>query len=104
MSHPVHAAIRLVSSLAAETVDNTAVLRDRGIRLLRRDEVDGVPVEVFRIPDGQINYWVSVSDGRLRRIDADLTALRGTATIVFSEPGPKRVRLPERSRWRTNSG
>lgn len=99
MTHPVHAAIRLVSSLAAETVDNTAVLRDRGIRLLRLDDVDGTPVEVYRIPDGQIDYWISPSDGHLLRIDADMVALGGTATIVFSDPGPQRVPIPDRSRW-----
>ena len=99
IDHPVDATFRLLSALASDTIDNVAALRDQGVHFVRRDAVDGAPVEVFRLPRGSVTYWIGSADGRLRRVDADLPALGGVATFVFSDRGAKRVRLPDRSHW-----
>ena len=40
---PVHSAIAFINLLSAETIDNTADIKDQGARFLRHDTLDGNP-------------------------------------------------------------
>lgn len=89
---PVHAMIGFVHLLAADTIDNTANIRDQGARYLRTDALDGGRYDVFRYGrSGAITLWVS-PDGRLRR--ATTTRVRDGLTVTLLTHAPVRIQLP----------
>lgn len=89
---PVQAMIGFVHLLSAETIDNTANIRDQGARFLRSVTLDGRRYDVFRFGrTGAITLWVA-PDGTLRRAATDRVGDGLTVTLLTHEP--VRVRLP----------
>jgi hypothetical protein len=89
----VHAAIRLLNLLSAETIDNTTNIKDQDARFLRRETLDGRAVDVYRYgADGATTYWVG-DDGLLRQIEAVFPD-DSVMTFALADHRPVRVRLP----------
>lgn len=89
---PVQAMIGFVHLLSAETIDNTANIRDQGARYLRRVTVGGRRYDLFRYGrSGAITLWVA-PDGTLRRAATDRVDDDIDVTLLTHEPVV--VRLP----------
>lgn len=90
---PVHAMIALVNLLAAETIDNTANIRDQGARHLGTGTIDGTPVDTYRYGvDGSTTYAIDREDGLLRRLDARHPV--GEIVVTLTSHRPVHVALP----------
>jgi hypothetical protein len=95
---PVHAAIALINLLSAETIDNTANIKDQGARFLRSETLDGTPVDVYRLrPDGATTYWIGHDDGLLRQVQARFPN-GGRVVVTLTSHEAVRVALPQISR------
>jgi hypothetical protein len=94
---PVHAAIALINLLSAETIDNTANIKDQGARFLRSETLDGTPVDVYSLrKDGATTYWIGHDDGLLRQVQARFPDGRLVVTLTSHEA--VRVSLPQSAR------
>lgn len=89
---PVQAMIGFVHLLSAETIDNTANIRDQGARFVRRATLDGRRYDVFRYGrTGAITLWVT-PDGTMRRAVTERVGDGLDVTLLTHEPVT--VRLP----------
>lgn len=95
---PVHSAIALINGLSAETIDNTANIKDQGALFLRSETLAGTPVDVYRYgKGGAITYWIGQEDGLLRQLDARF-ADGGGLVLTLESHEAVRVRLPQTAR------
>jgi hypothetical protein len=91
---PVHSAIALINLLSAETIDNTANIKDQGARFLRSEELDGTPVDVYRYrASGNTTYWIGHDDGLLRQMEARFPD-GGRLVVTLTGHEPVQVALP----------
>jgi len=91
---PVHAAIALINLLSAETIDNTANIKDQGARFLRSETLDGTPVDVYRYREGgNTTYWIDQDGGLLRQVEAQFPD-QGRVVIMLTSHDPVHVSLP----------
>lgn len=91
---PVHAAIAFLNLLSAETIDNTANIKDQDARFLRSERLGASTVDVYRYgANGRTTYWVGRDDGLLRQAQADFPD-GGRLTVRLTAHQPVRVRLP----------
>ncbi|ADB52722.1 hypothetical protein [Conexibacter woesei] len=89
---PIQAMIGFVHLLSAETIDNTANIRDQGARFLRRATLDGRRYDVYRYGrTGAITLWVA-PDGTMRRAVTERVSDGLDVTLLTHEPVT--VRLP----------
>lgn len=89
---PVQAMIGFVHLLSAETIDNTANIRDQGARFLRRATAGGRRYDVYRYGrTGAVTLWVA-ADGTMRRATTDRVGDGLTVDLLSHEPVT--VRLP----------
>ncbi|MBB4664228.1 hypothetical protein [Conexibacter arvalis] len=94
---PVHAAIRFINLLSAETIDNTTNIKDQDARLLRHETLDDRAVDVYRYgADGNTTWWVDADDGLLAQVEAVFPD-DSVLTIGLTDHGPVRIRLPRAS-------
>lgn len=95
----VHSAIQFLNLLSAETIDNTANIRDQDARFVRRQDLDGTPVDVFTLGSrAETTYWVDRQGGLLRQVQASLGDA-GRVLVRITARGAQPVALP-----RTTSG
>jgi outer membrane lipoprotein-sorting protein len=95
---PVHATIRVINLLSAETIDNTTNIKDQDARLLRSETAGGTAVDVYRYgADGHTTYWVGHDDGLLRKIQARFPDGR-VLTVTLTAHRPVRVKMPRTGR------
>jgi hypothetical protein len=95
---PVHAAIALINLLSAETIDNTANIKDQGARFLRGETLAGAPVDVYTLRrNGATTYWVGRDDGLLRQVQARFPS-GGRLVVQLTEHEAVRVALPRTAR------
>lgn len=95
---PVHATIRVINLLSAETIDNTTNIKDQDARLLRSETAGGTAVDVYRYgADGHTTYWVGHDNGLLRKIQARFPDGR-VLTVTLTAHRPVRVTLPRTGR------
>jgi hypothetical protein len=91
---PVHSAIALINLLSAETIDNTANIKDQGARFLRSEELDGAPVDVYSYrAGGNTTYWIDQDDGLLRQVEARFPD-GGRLVVALTSHEPVQVSLP----------
>lgn len=91
---PVHAAIAFLNLLSAETIDNTANIKDQDARFLGAEGLDGRAVDVYRYGlNGRTTYWVGHGDGLLRQAQATFPD-DSVLTVRLTGHRPVRVRLP----------
>ncbi len=88
---PVHAGIKFLNLLSAETIDNTTNIRDQGARFTGSETLDGVPVDVYDY--GATRYWVARDGGLLRRVVGELTP-DALLSVTLTGHRPVRVVLP----------
>lgn len=92
-SLPLDTAIGLVTALAAEQRDNPALVQqDPDVRVLRQDEIDGVPVTVFEYGP-TTRYWVD-ADGLMRRAELTVAGLDEQVVIDVADHGPQTITPP----------
>lgn len=97
---PVHAAIQFLNLLSAETIDNTANIRDQDARFVRRQDLDGTPVDVYTVGSrAETTYWVDREGGLLRQVQASLGA-GGRVLVRITARGAQSVALPKTSAGR----
>ena len=89
--NPVHAMIRVINLLSAETIDNPAIIRAAEPRLIGRTTIAGAPVEEFRYGNG-ITLWVLTGKGLLRRIHT--SRVTGGVTVDLLTHEPVKIELP----------
>ena len=89
--NPVHAMIRVINLLSAETIDNPAIIRAAKPRLIRRTTIAGAPVEEFRYGNG-ITLWILTGKGLLRRIHT--SRVTGGVTVDLLTHEPVKIELP----------
>ena len=88
----LHLILRLIDTTSSTKRDNPQLLMTTA-RFLRRDTVDGVGVDVIR--NGTIRYWIGRQDHRLHRMEARLASIGATATLTFSDFGPRQIVTPD---------
>lgn len=94
---PVHAAIRLLNLLSAETIDNTTNIKDQDARWLRAERLGDDEVDVYRYgADGATTYWVGADDGLLRQVEARFPD-DSVLTVELTAHRPVRVTVPRAS-------
>lgn len=89
---PIHHVFAFVNLLAAETIDNTANLRDQGVRFLSTDRVDGVAVDVYALGDAT-RFEVGHADGLLH--GASIRGTLGPVALDLRSHVPITVTVPE---------
>jgi len=95
---PVHSAIALINLLSAETIDNTANIKDQGARFLRSETLEGTLVDVYTLrANGATTYWVGREDGLLRQVEAQFPD-RGRLKLTLTSHEAVRVPLPQTAR------
>jgi hypothetical protein len=95
---PVHSAIALINLLSAETIDNTANIKDQGARFLRSETLAGTPVDVYRYrANGNTTYWIDHEDGLLRQVQASFPD-GGQLVVTLTSHENVRVALPPTAR------
>lgn len=92
---PVHALVRFINLLSAETIDNTANISAADPRLIGRTTIAGAPVDEFRYGNG-ITLWVHSGSGLLRRIHT--SRVTGGITVDLLTHEPVKVELPPAAR------
>jgi hypothetical protein len=91
---PVHAAIALINLLSAETIDNTANIKDQGARFLRTENLAGTPADVYRYrSNGATTYWIDRDNGLLRQVQA-LFPGGDRVVVTLTSHDPEHVTLP----------
>jgi hypothetical protein len=91
--NPVHAMIGYVNQLSAETIDNTADIRDKAPRLIRHTTIARAPVDEFRYGrTGSTTLWILRGSGLLRRIRT--RRVTGGLTVDLISHEPMRIQLP----------
>jgi hypothetical protein len=88
--NPVHAMMKFINLLAAETIDNTANISAAKPRLIGRTTIAGVPVDEFRYGNG-ITLWIT-GTGLLRRIHT--SRVTGGLTVDLLTHEPVKIELP----------
>jgi len=88
---PLHVVLGLIDSAASIQRDNPIGLLSKNIVHVRADTVDGSAVDVFNL--GNSSYWVDTA-AVLHRIEAQLASTHSTATITFSDRGPRTIEPP----------
>lgn len=88
---PLHVVLGLIDSAASIQRDNPIGLLSKNIMWVRSDTVDGTAVDVFNL--GRSSYWID-SGAVLHRIEAQLSSTNSTATITFSDHGPRTIDTP----------
>jgi hypothetical protein len=99
--NPVHAMMKFINLLAAETIDNTANISAAKPRLIGRTAIAGAPVDEFRYGDG-ITLWVLTGTGLLRRIHT--SRVTGGLTVDLLTHEPVKIELPPVARRRPARG
>jgi hypothetical protein len=90
---PIHAMIAFINLLSAETIDNTANIRDQAPRFIGNTTIAGNPVDEFRYGrDGDITLWILPDTGLLRRISTD--RVTGGLTVDLTSHEPVTIDLP----------
>ena len=89
--NPVHAVIKYVNLLSAETIDNTANISAAGPRLMGRTSIAGAPVDEFRYRR-DTTLWILTGSGLLRRIRT--SRVTGGLTVDLLTHEPVKVELP----------
>ena len=91
---PVHSGIAMINLLSAETIDNTANLKDQGARFLRSEKLGNAEVDVYRYrADGATTYWVNRDDGLLHQLEAKFPD-GDRLVLTLTAHKPVRVQLP----------
>ena len=93
--NPVHAMVKFINLLSAETIDNTANITAAGPRLMGRTTIAGAPVEQFRYGNG-ITLWIHTGSGLLRRIHT--SRVNGGITVDLLTHEPVKIELPAEAR------
>ena len=93
--NPVHAMVKFINLLSAETIDNTANISAAGPRLMGRTTIAGDPVEQFRYGNG-ITLWIHTGSGLLRRIHT--SRVNGGITVDLLTHEPVKIALPPETR------
>ena len=88
----LHLILRLIDTASSIQRDNPVLLMSNGTTWVKRTTIDGTPVDVFR--QKRTTSYVGRSDGRLHRLDASLAATRSTASVTFSDFGPRVIEVP----------
>ena len=89
--NPVHAMIKFINLLSAETIDNTANISAAGPRLMGRTSIAGDPVDEFRYRR-DTTLWILTGSGLLRRIRT--SRVTGGLTVDLLTHEPVKVELP----------
>jgi hypothetical protein len=89
----LHLVLQLIDTTSSTQRDNPVLLMSNGVRWLRRDRVGATRVDVYR--NQRTTYWVGRTDHRLHRLEAALGATRSTATVTFSDLGPRTIDTPD---------
>jgi hypothetical protein len=89
----LHLVLQLIDTTSSTQRDNPVLLMSNGVRWLRRDHVGATSVDVYR--NQRTTYWVGRKDHRLHRLEAALGATRSTATVTFSDLGPRTIATPD---------
>ena len=94
---PSHAMIAFINLLSAETIDNTANIRDQAPRFIGKTTIAGNPVNEFRYGrGGDITLWILTRSGLLRRISTK--RVTGGLTVDLTAHEPVTVDLPPSAR------
>jgi hypothetical protein len=90
---PIHAMIAFINLLSAETIDNTANIRDQAPRFIGKTTIAGKPVDEFRYGrSGDITLWILTGSGLLRRISTN--QVTGGLTVDLASHEPVKIDLP----------
>ena len=89
--NPVHAMIKFINLLSAETIDNTANISAAGPRLMGRTSIAGDPVDEFRYRR-DTTLWILTGSGLLRRIRT--SRVTGGLTVDLLTHEPVKIELP----------
>ncbi len=89
----IHAMIAFINLLSAETIDNTANIRDQAPRFIGKKTIAGNPVDEFRYGrGGDTTLWVLTDSGLLRRISTN--RVTGGLTVDLTSHEPVKIDLP----------
>jgi hypothetical protein len=90
---PIHAMIAFINLLSAETIDNTANIRDQAPRFIGKRTIAGNPVDEFRYGrSGDTTLWILTGSGLLRRISTNREP--GGLTVDLASHEPVEIDLP----------
>jgi hypothetical protein len=90
---PIHAMIAFINLLSAETIDNTANIRDQAPRFIGKTTIGRKPVEEFRYGrSGDTTLWILTDSGLLRRISTN--RVTGGLTVDLPSHEPVKIDLP----------
>jgi hypothetical protein len=88
----LHLILRLIDTTSSTTRDNPQLLMSKA-RYLGRSTVGKVAVDMFR--EGTIRYSIGRKDQRLHRMQAELASIGATATLTFTDFGPREIPTPD---------
>ena len=95
--NPIHAMIGFINLLSAETIDNTANIRDQAPRFVGKTTIAGNPVDEFRYGrSGDITLWIVTGSGLLRRISTN--RVTGGLRVDLNSHEPVKIDLPPLAR------
>jgi hypothetical protein len=88
----LHLILRLIDTTSSTQRDNPQLLATKA-RYVGRGQVNGAAVDNFQ--EGTIRYSVGRKDRRLHRMAAKLASIGATATLTFSDFGPRTIATPD---------